>query len=356
YVMDRSTNCVFTGCLDITQFATPAVNSGTQLFCLDTGTDRGMGLTQDADGNWYIVVEQAFNGGSNDVAIQKYDPAGNLITTVNNDGNQGNNVNNGEGDIWGARGIVYSPSSNLLYVSNRENCISVFNTDMVQQVGLNVGNPANGVPKGIGLVTECCPTNNNQNVEITLCEASSVDPIFLNEIFPCDGGITCEAQWTPDAMSMAVFDPCTQSIQAGAAAGCYIFTRSSDGAGANAQCGAFIQTLTVAIGEVTSTVLSGDQEVCSAAEIVPFNVDAAATGSGTLSFQWFSSIESDSTGFMSITGATSESYTPVADDLTADTIYFRNIVSIENCTGLVCNDTSNVVIIINSGELPLQIV
>lgn len=251
-------------------------------------------------------------------------------------------------------GIVYSNEAEQLYVSNlegspSENCISVFDTDLNHLPALAVPNPTtpNGGAKGIAIIIECCPANNNQVVELVQCNASATETFFLNEIFPCDGGAVCEAQWVPaDVASEAVFDGCNQSILAGTVPGCYSFTRSSDGTGPTNQCGAFVQTFTVSIGEIMASTLGGNQQICRGVDPEPFTIETAATGSDALSFQWYVSTESATTGFTPIAGAVTEAYDPTAADIVADIMYFRNEVSITTCTGDMCRDTSNTVVVI----------
>ncbi|MEO0727185.1 MAG: SdrD B-like domain-containing protein [Bacteroidota bacterium] len=261
YVVDRELNCVYTGSLDISLYTFPPTNAGTELFCLD-GVNRGMGLTRDADGNWYIVVRQGFSGGSNGVAIQKYSPTGTLLATINNDGDQGPNMGNGEADFWGARGIVYSPMSNLLYVSSLENCISVFDTALVQQSSLNIGNPAGGAPKGIGILTECCPTNTMLAIDETICFSGTNETVFLQELIDCgsNGGI-CEGTWTNTVTnSNFSFDDCASTVTV-SGAGCSTFELSSPGTNSNAQCPEFTITVEVCAsappGNDTPTTTAG---------------------------------------------------------------------------------------------------
>jgi len=61
-----------------------------------------------------------------------------------------------------------------------------------------------------------------------------------------------------------------------AAAGCYIFTHSSDGISANNRCGTFVQTLNIEIVALEDLTVSGDQTI--ACGDTPTNLTATTTG------------------------------------------------------------------------------
>ena len=241
YVPERRTGCVYTGSLDIANFTDPQSTTGTLLFCLDGTTGDPMGITMDEQGNFYIVVEQTNQGSSNDIKIQKYDSAGNLITEVVNDGNQGANLVDGQAGFWGTRGIVYSESSGFVYVASKENCITVFDSNLNQLSSLNIGNPNDGTPKGIGILTECCPNPSQLVIDTLLCNAGPYPiDIYLQDFIDCSEGIICEGQWTPDAANTGIdYNDCTSAIAINGDMACGTFTLFSDGSDALAQCGNF---------------------------------------------------------------------------------------------------------------------
>lgn len=70
-----------------------------------------LGITTDADGNLYVVATGFMEPGQ----LLKYDATGAFVAASAID-----NVN-GDGGFWAARGVVYSESSNLLYVSTQVN-------------------------------------------------------------------------------------------------------------------------------------------------------------------------------------------------------------------------------------------
>lgn len=363
FLPEQITGWVFSGSLDTLLFTAPAGPGGDEIFqAVDNlgtpftfGSAAGiaaMGITRDAAGNYYIVINNLDGDSPSGSKIVKYDSNGNYVSEVNDSVNGGANTLNGQAGFYGARGLVYSASTDQLYVANFENCISVFDTNLAEQASQNIGNPTDGTPKGLAITTECCPTNNNQVFDASLCSSEMGEEVFLNEIFDCEGPIV-EAPWVPaDAASQAIYDECSQSIMPDAPPGCYSFTRTSDGTNSNSQCGAFVQTFNISIGEVTASIVAGNQEICEGDDPIVFTVTTAATGSAALSFQWSVSSESDSTGFMPITGATMEAYDPTPADLVADTMYFRNEVSIIDCAGEFCRDTSNVVLVITSTNRP----
>lgn len=312
------------------------------------------GITLDGDGNIYIVVKRDNRpvppsplAGASYIMKFGLNAAGDAYELLAQ--SDPDNASDGDGYHL-ATGIIYSETTNRIYVSTEslfDACVAEFDTDLnhVAETVPAPGNNDNG--KGIAITKECCPTNTNQTVNINQCVSDESEAIFLNEIFPCEG-VICEGIWeAADAPSMEVYDPCNQTITPGVAAvGCYSFTRSSDGTGFNSRCGAFIQTLNVSIGQVTASVLGGNQEVCVGGEPNPFTVLTPATGSDDLSFQWFISTQSDSTGFTPIAGAITEVFLPTSTNITSDTSWFRSVVNITDCNGNLCADTSNTVSIV----------
>jgi hypothetical protein len=327
-----------TAALQITDFP-PGVGFGWFIY----------GITTDLDGNIYMVLDDGVIG----TLVSKYDANLNHVAFSAIDSDAFDGVG-----YAASAAIVYSASSDKLYVASQadfESCLTSFSTDLTiieEEVG-PTSVPGSYV-KGMAIVAECCPTNNNQTVNQVLCSSSSTEDIFLNIEFPCSGTI-CEGQWVPaDAASLAVYDECKQSIMVGTVAGCYTFTRSSDGTGAKSQCGAFVQTFTISIGSVMASIAGGDQQICRGSDPEPFTIESVATGSDNLSFQWYVSTESDSTGFTPIADATTEVYDPTIADITADTMYFRNEVSISTCTGDMCRDTSNTVLVITVQDVTVD--
>jgi hypothetical protein len=99
---------------------------------------------------------------------------------------------------------------------------------------------------------------------------------------------------------------------------------------------------TVTVNNVSAGALSQTQTICSGGDANPFTVTTAATGTGTLSYQWQSSTISAVAGFNDIVGATSATYDPPAGQTL--TTYFRLIVT-STLNGIVCTSTSAVLIV-----------
>ncbi|MEM1217189.1 MAG: hypothetical protein AAGJ82_15950, partial [Bacteroidota bacterium] len=243
------------------------------------------GVTTDLEENIYIVVLADLNVSATDppTYILKYGPDFSFLAMSTMD-----DADDGTG-FHEAIGIIYSETTDRIYVSTgaqMDPCIASFTTDLTTTVGIvpAPGNGDNG--KGIAITKECCPTDNNQIVSLVVCTNDTRDPIFLNEIFPCDG-VICEAQWEESAgNSAAILNPCDLSINTMAAAGCYTFTRESLG-GQGTQCGAFTQTLHVEIVELPDLTVSGDQTInCG-----DMASDLTATTTGTI-LRWESNTTS----------------------------------------------------------------
>jgi len=245
YFPDRLSGNVYSGSLDETLYTTPATNTGVALF--NTGFANGpidpnndfifmqyaMGITTDSNGNFYIVFND-LTGGTATVQIIKFDANGNQLASVS-DTNNGNNATNGLSGFWGSRGITYDENTSLLYVSNYNNCVTVFNDMLVEQTALNIGNPTNGAPKGIGIISECCPIFPDFTVDTTLC-ISTGSTIFLQDFINCEGPF-CEGTWKEEtANANLTFNNCDNSIVVEALNTCSTYSMSSDGTALNAKC------------------------------------------------------------------------------------------------------------------------
>ena len=156
YVTSRGENAMYSGILDLNLFTTPATNTGSKLFDLQYG--RPMGFTLDDSGNFYVVEDQNFTGSLNTPNIVKYNSSGTYMSDIeeNTTANTANTAN-GEAGWWGVRGIAYSSQTGLLYAGSKENCVTVFDTNLNELSALNLGNPVDGDPKAVAIVPECCP-------------------------------------------------------------------------------------------------------------------------------------------------------------------------------------------------------
>lgn len=105
---------------------------------------------------------------------------------------------------------------------------------------------------------------------------------------------------------------------------------------ANGCTGAY-QDITVTVNaNVTGGQVAANQTICPGGDPVAFTQTSAATGPGTLSYQWQSSL--DNVNFNSIGGATAITYN-VPAGLTQSTFYRRQTSAIQN--GITCSDYSN---------------
>lgn len=324
YAPDRITGLVYCGTLDPTQYTNPATATGTVAF--DTGfpssptsnafVNGAMGITRDAAGNFYIIFNSVV--GEDTAIIRKFDSAGNLLSTIM-DSSGTPNGSDGLSGFWGARGIVYSEDQNLLYVGNYDNCVSVFNTDLVEQVSSNIGNPTAGFSKGIGIAKECCPINSTMVIDTVVCDANVNDLFYLNEFINCEGNM-CEGIWTPAAGNSGLtYDVCDDSFTLSSVDACGSFTYASDGTAPNSQCGAFSITINIVAMEKPSAVLSSDETLCSG--------NVATTASLTTdadNIEWQMSTTSCTAGFITIAGATASIYEP---GTLTQTTYYRTIAS-----------------------------
>ncbi len=342
YLPDRTSGDVFSGSLDLSLYADPPVNSGASLFSTGLSGNDGalaaMGLTRDSDGNYFIVFNR-LPANTAVPEIRKYSPSGSLLTTIT-DNTSGNNSSNGQSGFWGARGITYSPESDYLYVSNLNNCITVFDTNLNEITALNIGNPLNTSPKGIGIAKECCPINGNTVVDTTLCTTSVNDLLYLQDFLSCEGTI-CEGIWTPGGSNTGLtYNSCDNSIRIDALTACGTFTLESDGTGNNPQCGAFKITVNIDVENITAPVIDGNQLICAGGDPIAFTEITPAASSATIVYQWQSSADSLS-GYTDIVGATSALYDPPSSILY--TIFYRVIANTTGgCSSGNCADTSNI--------------
>ncbi|WP_276505062.1 beta strand repeat-containing protein, partial [Terrimonas pollutisoli] len=104
-------------------------------------------------------------------------------------------------------------------------------------------------------------------------------------------------------------------------------------------CTATSNCLTVTVNTVTAGTISTDQTICSGGNPAAFT-SVAATGSGTLAYQWQSSTTDCTTGFSNISGATTATYDPPTG--LAVTTYYRRVATF-TLSGVPCTATSNCV-------------
>lgn len=102
-------------------------------------------------------------------------------------------------------------------------------------------------------------------------------------------------------------------------------------------CTATSAVMTVTVNNVTPSAVAGNQTVCSGGNPAAFTVTTAATGTGTLSYQWQSSASALGP-WTNIGGATSATYDPPAGLST--TTYYQVVIS-SALNGVTCTTISN---------------
>ena len=106
-------------------------------------------------------------------------------------------------------------------------------------------------------------------------------------------------------------------------------------------------TITVQ-SSVTAGTIGSDQTICNGDTPVGFTSSTPGTGSGTISYRWENSTTSSSSGFSTIGGATSSTYSP--GTLTADNWYRRYSISTQN--GIECESAATSAISIAVQSIP----
>jgi len=97
----------------------------------------------------------------------------------------------------------------------------------------------------------------------------------------------------------------------------------------------------VSVNKINQGAIGSDRTICSGGDPTAFTVTTAATGDGTLTYQWESSTTNSTTGYADIAGAISADYDPPA--LTTQTWYRRKVTSTLN--GFGCTATGNIVVV-----------
>jgi len=240
---------------------------------------RAQGITFDDAGNMYIVVSSGF-GFAPPSSILKWERTTGIWSQSAVDFSTENTV--GDNLNWsGARGITYSQAAGLLYLSSLDDCIAAFDTDLAYQPNQSVHTKGN-FPKGLGVVTECCPTEAITIIDTTLCAVSLNDTLFLQDIIACDG-IVCEGVWAADINNMGLtYDACDNTIIIlDAQNGCGTFTLVSEGGGLK-QCEAFEIILNVCVQSVSPPEIAVTDNDCDVFTPGSFNLTTPCETGNTL--------------------------------------------------------------------------
>ena len=293
------------------------------------------GITSDPTGNFYVVVEDdtVF-----DTWVLKYNSTGTLIGQYKRPWSFSNN------NIEKARGLIYL--NGILYIAGGPNadCVAMMDATTMTYTGTAVPHMAGQNPKGIALARECCSNLATASQDTTLCNPKVNTKIFLQNLIGgnCDGPI-CGGGWTPDASNSGMtFNACDNSITVNNTNGCGKFTLA--GGGGNAQCSAFSLAININLNSIKAPIIQGNQTVCAGSPTSNLSVATAATGTGTLSYQWQKSTISCTAGFTNIAGEVSTTLSPGA--ISATTYYHLVASSTTTClNGKPCRDTSNCITI-----------
>lgn len=288
-------------------------------FLPSASTTNIQGITTDKLGNIYVVLGQAFAMGPRQ--LYKYSPTGILLakSIIDNDGGDGS-----QGKFTFATGISYSDDTDLIYTSNItsssvEDCISIFDTDL-NYVGTGFPNPpgANGsqLAKGIGIIKECCPTNNNTTIDTLICGASINDALFLQNLIGCEGPI-CEGIWQEGIGNTGMtYNDCDNSVTLSNSTGCGTFTKSSNGLAG--QCGAFDITVNICFSvELTAPEIAVTDNNCGANTPGAFTVTTACEAGSTI--EWSTD-----------NGTTWNTTVPIYDTANAQTVVARCVSDVDN--------------------------
>jgi hypothetical protein len=155
----------------------------------------------------------------------------------------------------------------------------------------------------------------------------------------------CEAEFTNiEGATEATFDPGPLTVTT-------YYRRVATATLNGVPCIASSNCVAVTVNDITAGEINNAQTICSGEDPAALTSVSAATGSGTITYQWLSSTTSCAAGFSQITGATEATFDP--GPLTVTTYYRRIATSTLN--SVPCADTSNCVAItvndVDAGEI-----
>jgi hypothetical protein len=315
------------------------VPPGTNAAGLNMGKAWIWGITHDDNGNMYVVAEEPWFTNSDLIPISwvlKYDANGNLI------GSLSEREDTPTGGFEGARGIVYYPTLNRLYIAAGVDgdCVAMIDPNTMTYMGAAAAHVPNQVPKTLRIASEACPVAASSVVDTTLCNVSVGDKIFLQQIIGACNAPICGGTWVADPANAGMtFNQCDLSFNVSSLSGCGKFTLSNVGG----TCGDFTVELRIGFIDIKAPVIGGSQTVCSTQDPAAFTIITPASSSGTLSYQWQKSTTSCTSGFSDIAGANNSTYDP---PITTQTTYYRVVTSgTGSCTSPTnkCSDISNCV-------------
>lgn len=174
----------------------------------------------------------------------------------------------------------------------------------------------------------------------TICSGS--DPTLLTVATAATGQGTITYQWevsttnnttgytNVDGATSATYDPPPATVQTW-------YRRKVISTLNGISCEAYGNFIEIIINNVSAGTIAGDQTVCVGGNPVAFTVVSAATGSGTLTYQWQSS--TDNSTFTNISGATAATYDAPSVN---QTTYYKRIAR-STFNPVLCTQESNVI-------------
>ncbi|MBK9490239.1 MAG: hypothetical protein IPO07_16785 [Haliscomenobacter sp.] len=247
------------------------------------------GIVGDNAGNIY-VVESAVVGGAGTYLL-KYNASGILLAKSLVD-----DVLGGGGYHLGM-GMVWSETSNRLYVSNRtadptEDCISAFDANTMAYLGAAAPNPLTGAGSGygkaIGIIKECCPVGLPNSFTKNICSTGGSKFYLNQEAFNDCDGVVCGSSWVPTSLSGMTFDPCDNSVTI-TGTGCGVFTLTISGVSSTG-CGPQTSTFSICntVPPVFSNPMPTPQALCENSSGVDVSVQSDQIAADLVRFLYVS--------------------------------------------------------------------
>ena len=220
------------------------------------------GITADEAGNMYVTVLEFSNaafGAPRKNWIIKFDSNGNLLDS---------DFEIATGDKKGyelSRGLTYYKDLDVLFIASGlyGDCVAMVNASTLEYIGTAAANVPGQDPKGISLLTECCPVASPLVFNENIC-ATTGEKVFLQEIFSCGEGIICEGMWmeTSNTSNGAiVFNECDLSLDVNGSAGCASYNLTSNGGGLS-QCGNIDIMVNVCLGNPNPPMVAVNNNMC----------------------------------------------------------------------------------------------
>lgn len=177
-----------------------------------------------------------------------------------------------------------------------------------------------------------CPVINFTANNITTCTGF---PAIFSAFSPSGGTAPYTYKWlNPSGVQVSTSQFYTISSPTTAHSGDYtVVVTDANGCYAT-------KTVTLAVNNATASTIGSNQIICSGGNPAAFTVTTAATGVGTLTYQWQRSTTGCSSGFSNISGATSATYDPPIG--LTQTTYYR-VIAISTLNSIPCTATSNCV-------------